>query len=306
MRALITGACGFVGKYLIDHLLSFNDQVLATTLLPLDLKVKSVVMDITNQADCTREISNFAPDVIYHLAGISFVPQAEADFQKALMVNVAGVSNVYRSAHLLDRGIKVILVSSAEVYGRIDQSDLPISEKCQLRPANNYSLSKAMAEMVAQRYNDFGTVKSVIIRPFNHIGAGQNNQFVASNFAFQLAQIAKQKAPAQISVGNLEAKRDFSDVRDIVRAYRLAAEKGQGIYNLCAGRSYPISEILSTLIEISGQKVEIIQDPSRMRAAEVKEIYGSYKKAELELGWKPSYTLRQSLDQIYQYWLEKT
>ncbi|MCB0337314.1 MAG: GDP-mannose 4,6-dehydratase, partial [Bdellovibrionales bacterium] len=144
-----------------------------------------------------------------------------------------------------------------------------------------------------------------IMRPFNHIGAGQNNRFVVPNFSQQLAKIARGEAPKQLQVGNLEAKRDFSDVRDIVRAYRLAAERGQGTYNLCSGKGVSVREILETLIAISGVEVEIVEDQDRMRASEVPEVYGSYAKARRELGWEPLHSLQESLEQAYKHWVQR-
>ena len=305
MRALVTGAGGFVGKYLIDHLLANGDQVFGTTLFPAtqELPISLEVCDVSNAEACRKLLVEQRPDVIYHLAGISFVPEAEDDFTKALVANVVGTSNIFRTAHLLDLKCKIICISSAEVYGKISAQDLPIKESTTLSPANNYSLSKAMAEMVAKRYGKLGRLSYVVMRPFNHIGPGQDSRFVASSFAQQLALITKKKIPAVISVGNLTAKRDFSDVKDIVRAYRLAATRGEGVYNLASGRAISIRSLLDMLIEISGQQVEIREDPGRLRAAEVPEIYGSYAKAKEELGWEPQIELRTTLESIYQDWL---
>lgn len=235
---------------------------------------------------------------------MAFVPEAENNFLQALHVNVVGTSNIYRIAHIIGLGCTVLYVSSAEVYGKIDPKNLPITEGVPLNPANNYSLSKSMAEMVTWRYAQLGNLKSVVVRPFNHIGPGQSSQFVVSSFAEQLAQIAHKKRPAVIQVGNLEARRDFSDVRDIVRAYRLAVVQGQGIYNLGSGRAIAIKSILDRLIQISGLTVEISQDAARMRAAEVPEIYGSYAKAKKELGWEPQINFDQTLESVYRYWFD--
>lgn len=301
MRALVTGACGFVGRYLVEHLLSCGDEVLAGTFQSNHaLRVPTVPLDVTSVASCLEVLNRFKPDVIYHLAGIAFVPEAEDNFDRALLVNVGGTNNLYRTCHLLNRGIKILYVSSAEVYGRISPAELPLRETTATRPANNYSLSKLMAEQVAARYDQFGNVHSVIARPFNHIGPGQNDRFVASSFAHQLAQIARGEAPARIRVGNLDACRDFSDVRDIVRGYRSAMERGRGIYNFGSGRAHSIRWLLDTLIEVSGLTVEIETDPERFRAAEVPELYGDISKARVELGWEPRYDLRTTLGEIYQ------
>jgi len=316
MRALVTGAGGFVGRHLVCHLAECGDEVLGVDLQnprnlveglspELQKSVSSITLDISDFEKCSRVISEFKPDIIYHLAGIAFVPEAENNFDRALLVNVGGTNNIIRTCHLLQLGTTIVYISSAEVYGKISQEDLPLSEELQLKPANNYSLSKLMGELVAERYDRFGYVRTVIARPFNHIGPYQNDRFVVSSFAHQLARIAKGKSEPVIRVGNLEARRDFSDVRDIVRAYRLMALKGTGVYNLCSGSPHSIQFVLDTLLEISGLKVEILTDPARMRPAEVPELFGSYARAEKELGWKPEYDIKKTLNDVYDYWLSE-
>lgn len=305
MRALVTGSCGFVGDYLAKHLLESGDEVLGTRLSDpvLACPYTTVTLDITDTAKLRRVIADFRPHAIYHLAGMAFVPEAETNFQRALSVNVGGVESLFRVCHELDCGITILLVSSAEVYGRIKGEQLPITENFVVQPANNYSLTKAMAEQVVHRFTQFGQVKSVIVRPFNHIGPRQDKRFVASTFAYQLSEIARGRAEPVIRVGNLEARRDFTDVRDVVRAYRLAVSHPGRLYNICCGSAYPIQSILDTLIEVSGLKVSIEPDPSRMRAAEVPEIRGSYARAKAELGWSPGIDLRTTLKDTYQYFL---
>jgi GDP-4-dehydro-6-deoxy-D-mannose reductase len=162
-----------------------------------------------------------------------------------------------------------------------------------------------MAEQVAQRYQQFGYVRTIIARPFNHIGPGQDSRFVVSSFCEQLTKISKGQSAPIIKVGNLDARRDFSDVRDIVRAYRLAAISGQGVYNFGSGRAISIKSILDQLIKISGVNVTIEQDPTRMRPSEVPIVYGSFEKAYKELGWKPEISIEQTLQDTYKSVFEK-
>jgi GDP-4-dehydro-6-deoxy-D-mannose reductase len=312
MKALVTGAGGFVGQYLVEHLLECGDEVVGADLRAgsrqIDLGRGSFEFQELNVCDaeaCGRIITEVKPEVIYHLAAVSFVPEAENNFDRALQANVAGTNNIARICYLLQLGTTIVYVSSAEVYGRVAPGDLPIDERVPLNPANNYSLSKAMAEMVLQRYAQFGYVRAVVMRPFNHIGPGQDSRFVVSNFAHQLAQIAKGQVAPVLRVGNLEAQRDFSDVRDIVKAYRLAALKGSGVYNLCSGQAVSIRSVLDRLIAASGLKVEIERDSSRMRVFELSVLYGSYEKARKELGWAPGVPLDQSLAEIYKSCLEQ-
>jgi GDP-4-dehydro-6-deoxy-D-mannose reductase len=307
MRALVIGAAGFVGNYLVRHLLEQGDEVFAGTLKePVALLSDTTLsVDITDSASVAELMHRARPDVVYHLAGISFVPEAESDFDKTLRVNVAGTANVLRQAHLFSKSTSVLFVSSAEVYGHISPTDLPIRETTPTRPANNYSLSKRMAELVAERYVSQGALRCTVVRPFNHIGPGQDSRFVASNFAMQLARIAHGKAPPTLKVGNLEARRDFSDVRDIVRAYRFLAQQGSGVFNLGSGVPRSIQFLLDTLIKVSGLAVKVEQDPARMRGPEVPELYASYEKAHAAAGWKPVITIEQSLADIYGYWHER-
>ena len=309
MRALITGACGFVGAYLAAHLQECRDEVLGT-IAPQrqndSFPFRTAVIDITDAENVARLFAEFRPQVVYHLAGISFVPDAEADFNQALRVNVGGVHNILRISHMQQSGIRVVLVSSGEVYGKVSLAQLPLTEETPLAPVNAYSLTKLMSEMVAARFERLGNVQTVIMRPFNHIGPCQGSRFVTSNFALPLARIARGVASPVIRVGNLEARRDFSDVRDVVKAYRLGAERGAGVYNLGSGRSVSIQTILDMLISISSLSVRIEADPARMRPSEVPEVYGSYARAERDLGWKPEIPLEQTLGDIYRYWFDQT
>lgn len=304
MKALVTGACGFVGSYLVNHLLTSNDKVVGTFLHGRpQLRCELTQLDVTDLPSCKSLVQKYQPEVIYHLAGMAFVPDAEKNFTKALDANVAGTHNIFRAALELKAKVRLVLVSSAQVYGRINPKDLPLKEDAALNPADNYSLSKAMSEMVAARFKTEKSVEAVIMRPFNHIGAGQRVEFAVSNFAYQLAEIAKKTRPAVIQVGNLEARRDFTDVIDIVKGYRLAAIKGQGAYNLCSGAAISMQSILDQLIETSGLQVKLEVDQARLRPSDTPDLYGNAEKARKELGWEPKVKLKDSLKAIYQHWL---
>ncbi len=306
MRALVTGAGGFVGRYLVDHLRECGDDVVGTTNLAPRGEGREAFqpLDITNGPEVGALIERIKPDVIYHLAGIAFVPEAESNFEKTLQVNVAGTANIARYCSLFEAKPALLFVSSAEVYGHVQPNDLPIREENTPRPANNYSLSKRMAELVVERFGRQGGFRYAIARPFNHIGPRQDSRFVASNFALQLARVARGLTPPVLEVGNLEARRDFSDVRDIVRGYRQIATAHQGIFNLGSGRAVSIQELLNTLIDISGCRVEIRQDPQRMRGPEVPELYGSIGHVKEVCGWSPDVSLRRSLEDTYRYWFD--
>ncbi len=306
IRALVIGANGFVGRHLVGHLKESGDEVFCAGLqVPDSAESNFLSVDITDARSVRAVVQDVKPDVTYHLAGIAFVPEAEEDFDRVLRINVAGTANVARQCHLLDKKNSLLFVSSAEVYGAIRGEELPIREGMAIKPSSNYSLTKRMAEMVIERYARAGNLTCCIVRPFNHIGPGQDSRFVTANFALQLARIAHGRAEPVLRVGNLDAKRDFSDVRDIVRGYRLLSRTAGGLFNLGSGRAHSVQTVLDTLIEISGLDVAVHRDPERMRASEVPELYGSYEKASQACGWTPQISLRQSLEDVYRYWLSQ-
>ena len=261
---------------------------------------QTVELNIADLNRCVTALSEVRPEAIINLAGIAFAPDTDRDFNLALNVNVGGVYNLCKAIEELKLKTKLVTVSSSEVYGRIGAQDLPVTEDCPVKPYNNYGLSKYLSEMTVRR---FERVEAVIVRAFNHIGPGQRSDFVVSNFARQLAAIAAGKAAPVMKVGNLDVGRDFTDVRDIVRGYRLAAVRGAGIYNFCSGKSVAVKDILAQLIAISGLKIDVQIDPARVRPAEIPVLYGSFAKAQRELDWTPEYTdLRTTLNDVYQYW----
>lgn len=306
-KALVTGACGFVGPYLVDELIQSGYDVTATYMVEPKKRIAGARyerLDITNFEDCSRVLAAAKPDMIFHLAGIAFVPEAESNFERTLQINVAGVNNVIRIPFLLEQPTTFVCISSAEVYGRIFPKDLPLHEGLLPQPQSNYSLSKLYAELLVKKYADrTPLINPIYARPFNHIGAGQDPRFVASSFAKQLADIKRGKSAPCLKVGNLEAERDFSDVRDVVRGYRLAAEQGSGTYNFCSGRPLKIKALLDKLIVMSGLSVTIEEDQERMRPAETPVIYGSFEKAKRELGWEPRIDINQTLRDLYEGWL---
>ncbi|MFO0416252.1 MAG: GDP-mannose 4,6-dehydratase [Pseudomonadota bacterium] len=307
MRSLVFGAAGFVGGHLVSHLREQGDDVTCAVQSQgaMGAGEREVVVDITDPNGVAAAIKAAKPDVVYHLAGISFVPEAEDDFAKVLAVNVGGTSHITHQCAALDRPVSLVFVSSAEVYGKVAPEQLPITEATPVQPANNYSLSKRMAELVVERYGRSGSLSCAIVRPFNHIGPGQDKRFVTASFALQLALIAHGRASPVLRVGNLDARRDFSDVRDIVRGYRLIAGIGGGTYNIGSGVSHSVQEVLDSLINLSGLSVEIERDPARMRPSEVPEVYGSYQALKRACGWEPRYSLEDSLRDVYQYWYDQ-
>ena len=307
MKILVTGAGGFVGSYLVPELVSCGHKVAATFLNSeilekrsntTNLAEQSLVLDITDSKRCFEVVEEAKPDAVIHLAGIAFAPSVAKNFSLGLNVHVGGTENICKAIAQYANGIPFLYISSGEVYGKITKEDLPITEDLLPKPNNPYSVTKLQAEEVVKYYGRRELLSATVVRPFNHIGPGQDENFVCSSFASQIVEATKSTAPV-VKVGNLEARRDFMDVRDVVRAYSKLLSAAPGVYNLCSGRSVPIREILDTLIEISGAQIEVQQDESRMRASEVPEIRGSYDKASKEIGWEPKISLKESLSDIY-------
>lgn len=319
MRVLVTGACGFVGSYLVKELCLaghevdatvFNkDQIkqLSSTGRDLEKYAKTIIpLDVSNQAQCIEVLSSIAPEAVFHLAGIAFAPQAAKNFVSAITINVGGAFNICQAINELKiPRIPFILASSGEVYGGVAEELLPINEDFSPAPMNPYSVTKLQAEEVINYFSRRGIIKGIIARPFNHIGPGQAEDFVCSSFAAQLARIAKGQKEPMLEVGNLEALRDFMDVRDVVRGYLALLNAESGIYNFSSGTSVKIDDILHILIDISSLDISIKQDTARMRPSEVKEIRGSFNKMYKLFGWKPEIDIESSLKDIYQDWLDR-
>ncbi|MCP5094580.1 MAG: GDP-mannose 4,6-dehydratase [Chloroflexi bacterium] len=311
MRIFVTGATGFAGSHLLDLLLAAGHEIHAlvhpatsTQSLPENPKVFSVEGDLLDLAGLKTAVSAVEPDVIYHLAGQPYPAKSWINPALTLAINTGGTANLLEAAVQVGRP-RVVVVTSAEIYGRIRPENLPISEALVPEPRHPYGISKwAAAELVRvywQRYQ----LPVVEARPFNHIGPRQALGFVVPDFASQVAAIALKKQSTAMKVGNLEAQRDFTDVRDVVRAYVALAERGEPGegYLICSSAPVSIQHILSTLVEIAGVDVEIANDPARMRPSDVPILYASFEKLKQDTGWQPEIPLRQSLKDVLDGWM---
>lgn len=302
MRALVTGATGFVGRHLTAALEAKGSSVVAcggprdVTPLPIDLADISALRAAFDIAQ---------PDVVFHLAGQAFVPDAAANPQATHDTNVGGTANVVQALHEYERAndkrVRMVFTSSAEVYGIHPAEDYPLTETASRSPENTYAESKRDAEDLLRAASENG-LDVVIARAFNHIGPGQDERFVVSSFAHQLARIAAGESPPLMHVGNLEAKRDFLDVRDVVDAYVALAEHGRAgdVYNVCSGEPHAISEVLRELIIAAHVPVEVREDPARMRPSDTPLSYGNNEKLRTATGWKQRIPLRRSIRDIYE------
>lgn len=321
MRVLVTGGTGFVGRHLARHLVQCGDNV-ALTYLPGEVDtdplstgmsvpktVQAMALDVTDKQSVSQLVAVSQPDSILHLAGLTFVPEAERDRNRVFAVNYGGTLNLLDAVKERSPHTKILVVSSSEVYGEPRPSSLPLTEAAELRPVNAYAASKAAADICCFPYAFRDQIDVVRVRPFPHIGPGQSDRFALSSFSRQLAEIKLGQREAVIEVGNLEAKRDYSDVHDIVKGYREALLNGKRgeVYNFCSGKSHAIGEILERLIRFAGLegKVEVREDPERVRPVDIADVYGDYSKAQKDFGWRPRTELDLTLRSLIDYWLEE-
>jgi len=315
MKALITGISGFAGSYLAEFLINKGYKVFGTffdksTFSNLDGFIDKITLyqcDIRNYDNLKKIIKKVQPDEIYHLAAISFVPTSLKDPKLTFDTNLYGTLNLYQAIIELKFNPKILFVGSADEYGVVNENDLPIKEECLLRPMNPYSISKASADFLSYAYFKNYNLNIIRVRPFNHIGPRQSLEFVCSSFAKQIAEIEKGLKESILKVGNLDAKRDFSDVRDVVRAYWLAIQKGKSgeVYNICSGNVVSIKVLLNRLLNMSKKKIKIIQDPKRLRPSDIPLLVGDFKKFTKQTDWKPETPLEKTLKDILNYWRER-
>lgn len=312
-RVFITGATGFAGSHLADSLLAEGHKLFALVhrlsghqALPDHPNLIPMEGDLTDLAGIKQAFQEARPDVVYHLGGMASPSQSWENASKTFAINVGGTANVLEAA--VSTGLpRVVAVTSAQLYSSLKPEQLPINEQTPTSPSHPYAISKIAAGMLIRIFWQKYHLPVIEARPFNHIGPHQSLGFVVPDFASQLAKIAAGQIPPVVEVGNLDAERDFTDVRDITAAYRLLAEKGipGEPYLICSGKSVAIRSILDMLIEIAAVDVTIQKDPARYRPLETKRIYGDYGKINRDTGWEPTINLSRSLNDAYREWKEK-
>lgn len=295
-KLLVTGLNGFVGGHLQALLASMPDgpwQLVAGK--PYDL-LDSASLDAWLQDDC--------PDAVIHLAGQTFVPEAFRDPQRTLQVNLLGTLNLLQA--LKRRGFcgTFLYVSSGDVYGQVEEANLPISECLAPRPRNPYAVSKVAAELLCQQWSYNEPWRIMVARPFNHIGPGQGEAFVIPSMARQLIRVRQGLQPAQLEVGDVDVTRDFLDVRDVLQAYLALLECGRSgeIYNVCSGVERRVRDLIEQMAGLAGVEVELLQDASRMRLSEQRRVVGCSKKLQQETGWKPGISITETLQSVLSDW----
>ena len=270
-------------------------------------KIELFECNLTNRIAVARVLEKVKPDKIFHLAAQSFVPTSWQSPEDTLFNNIMSELNIFEAVRELKINPIIQVACSSEEYGLVFENELPIKEENILRPLSPYGVSKVAQDTLAcQYYRSYG-LKTVVTRAFNHEGPRRGEQFVTSNFAKQIAEIEKGKIPPIIYVGNLEAKRDYSDVRDIVRAYWLAAQmcKYGEPYNICSEKTIEISSVLKILLSFSTIKdIKVQQDPARMRPSDVFILLGDCSKFKNQTGWEPKINFEKTLEDTLNYWRE--
>ncbi|SHM16143.1 GDP-mannose 4,6-dehydratase [Ruminococcus flavefaciens] len=310
MKALIIGAAGFVGGYLIRELKAAGWEVHATCLPNEEIKEECFTypLDILKKEDISPLLDDIKPDVVYHLAAQSSVSVSWKRPQLTAEINVVGSINVLEAVRDAERkDMRLVLIGSGEEYGYIREGACPLSESEPLNPGNIYAATKACQDMLGKIYARAYKMDIILVRAFNHSGPAQSNIFVISDFCRQIAEIEKGMKEPVISVGNLSAKRDFTDVRDVVRAYRLLGEKGVSgsVYNVGRGKAVEIQYILDTALSYANQPIEVKRDPARMRASDIPLIEPDVSHIHADTGWCAEITMEQTIKDTLDYWRKK-
>lgn len=315
-KVLITGITGFVGSHLAEFLLKGNNVKVygiirwrskTENIVHIKDKLKLYECDIRDASSVRKVVGEIKPDIIFHLSAQSFVPASWNAPAETLITNIIGELNVFEACRHLKINPYIQIAGSSEEYGMVRKNELPVKETNPLRPLSPYAVSKVGQDLLSYQY--FMSYKMNIIRTrgFNHTGPRRGDVFAESNFAKQIALIEKGMQKPIIYVGNLEAKRDFTDVRDMVEAYWLSVKKCKTgeVYNICSGKAYSIGTVLDILLSFSNAEVKIKRDPARMRPSDVPVLIGDNSKFVKQTGWSPKIPFPQTLKDLLQYWREK-
>ncbi|HWE67290.1 MAG TPA: GDP-mannose 4,6-dehydratase [Acidimicrobiales bacterium] len=293
MRALITGGKGFVGQWLATHLKDRGDEVV----------VIDVETDVADGAALRAVVTKAAPEAIYHLAAMTHVGESWENPSEVLRVNVLGTAELLAAARALPTSPTVLVVSSAEVYGVVSPENLPLGEDAPTAPATPYAASKLAAEAFALQAWRGYRQPVIVVRPFNHIGPGQSPNFAVPALAKRIVE-AKKSGARSLRVGTMTTRRDFTDVRDVVVAYRLLIEHGAPgtVYNVCSGRDVAISEVAEDLLALAGADLELVTDPDLVRPVDVPVLRGDPALLAAATGWSASIPLATTLADVLASW----
>lgn len=300
---LVIGAAGFVGPYLIKNLRDHNFKVIPTKLKNQKVKDKSFIdLDILNINNISKVLSKYKPDYIVHLAAQANVGLSWKEPILTFNINVIGSLNLLESIRQLKIYSRVLLVGTSEQYGQIDK--MPIKENVKTNPTNFYALSKMTQEQIGKIYSSAYGLDIVFARSFNHIGPGQSLGFVVPDLCSQVVKLEKSKEESNLYVGNLSSKRDFTDVRDIVDAYRLLLLKGKSneIYNVGSGKAIPISDLLKEILKLSKKRIKVVVDKNKYRPIDTPIIAADISKLKKDTGYYPKYKISETIKKTLKYY----
>ncbi|OGD83472.1 hypothetical protein A2165_01745 [Candidatus Curtissbacteria bacterium RBG_13_40_7] len=313
-KALITGVAGFVGSHLSEYLLSqkisvygfFHPSHSIENILHLKDKINLVPCDILDKKNLQPQTSEINPDYVFHLAAFSSPADSFKNPKDTLTNNILGQLNLLEGLLRAKSKAQILIVGSGDEYGDIEKKYLPADEQTPLAPTSPYAVSKVAQDMLGLQFFLHSRLHIIRVRPFNHIGPRQSRAFVVPAFASQIAALEKE-GHGTIKVGNLESWRDFTDVRDMVRAYLLALEKGVPgeVYNIGSGKPIKISDLLNKLISLSKAKIEVDQDKNLFRPVDIKKIYCNFSKFQSQTGWTPKIPLSKTLSDTIKYERDK-
>ncbi len=313
MRVLITGITGFAGSHLAEYILglknhevygSFRWRSNKTYISTILDKITLVECDLRDAFSTEKLIADVKPDLIFHLAAQSFVPFSFDAPGESLQTNILGQLNLFEAVRKSNYNPRILIAGSSEEYGMVFPDEIPIKETNPLRPLSPYAVSKVTQDLLAYQYYESYGIRVVRSRGFNHTGPRRGPVFICSNFAKQIVDIENGRCEPIIRVGNLEAKRDFTDVRDMVKGYWLALQhcKDGECYNICSNHTISMKEILHKLVDKTDKKVRVEVDESRLRPSDVPILLGDYSKFNACTGWKPTIDFDTTLSDILEYW----
>jgi GDP-4-dehydro-6-deoxy-D-mannose reductase len=306
-RVLVTGSNGFVGRILCASLHSDGVEVVGIDVDDTDATVETYTIDLLDSDAVAEILDDVAPEGIIHLAAQSSAARSFDQPGSTIENNLLPALHILEHTRTRQPDVRILVVGSADVYGPVPADRQPIAEAQVPNPVNPYALSKWLQEEVCRQYASMYQINVVMTRSFNHTGAGQRDLFVLPSFARQIAEIKAGKRETRVEVGNIEVKRDFSDVKDVCRAYRrlLADGRSGSVYNVCSGTAYSLRELLEKLAKIAGVDIQITVDPHRVRPADMEELCGDHTMITTDTGWKPEIPIDDTLRSLIEYWSER-
>ena len=316
-RVLITGITGFAGSHLAEYFLAERPEIEVygtyrwrsrrENIEGIEERLHLLECDLSDAVAVRKTLETCRPDAIFHLAAQSFVPSSWVAPLQTLNDNVAGQANIFEAVRSLGLDPAIQIACSSEEYGLVLPDEVPIKETNPLRPLSPYAVSKVTQDFLAYQYFMSYGIRAIRTRGFNHTGPRRGEVFVTSNFSKQIASIEAGIQEPVIRVGNLDAVRDFTDVRDMVRGYVLAVEKGKPgeVYNLASGNAITIRALLDKLIAMARVEVKVETDPTRLRPSDVEVLIGDASKFRADTGWEPKIPFDQTLNDLLEYWRER-